>query len=117
MVLRTIAAALIASLCLGCFITDELDKSMDLMEHPRFGDAPAKEEPAPAARTSKRSLPKVDPSAAAAKAKSWWQEKARTLGSEEIDESLVRCELRGKSQFMRREECRSRGGVPKRVGS
>lgn len=59
----------------------------------------------------------VDPSAAAAKAKSWWQEKARTLSSGELDESLVRCELRVRSQFMRREECRSRGGHAERVGS
>lgn len=103
---------------LGCFVFEELDKSQDLMENPRFGAAPAPKKEKTRSRAAARAPTKERdaPSAVAARLKSWWEEEARTLSSEKVDEDLVQCELSGRTHFMRRSDCLARGGEPERPG-
>ena len=40
---------------------------------------------------------------------------SRSINTGEVDESIVSCRLGGSTQFMRRDDCRTRGGTPGRV--
>lgn len=85
----------------GCFL-DEIDKSM--ANYPG-GSAAAKKEPDPPAAAASTGAKK------APDGPSWWAT-ARTLGSEPSDESIASCNLAGRTEFMRRDDCLSRGGRP-----
>lgn len=93
-----LAVALSLVLGTGCFVFEELDSGMKELE--RF-DGKAQPEPAQPATTPAQQAKKP--------ASDWWQ-KARTLGSEPSDAEIVRCELDGSAQFMKREDCLGRGG-------
>lgn len=93
-----LAVALSLVLGMGCFAFEEIDKGMKELE--RF-DGKSKAEPAQPATT---------PTEQAKKPVSDWWEKARTLGSEPRDAGIVRCQLDGGTQFMKREDCLGRGG-------
>ncbi len=100
MVRKWASLLLVAGLCAGCFVFDELDNGMKELE--RFDNKAEKAEappPSAQAKSAKATPPK----------ESWWQ-KARTLGSEPKNENIVRCELAGEIQFMSREDCLGRGG-------
>lgn len=111
---RSLARLLIASLLLGaatgCFVADEIDKAAALDNGPGAGAPRAAKAGSPKAAAAK---PGTGATAAANPAgKSWW-ETARSLTSEESDEAIARCELAGRSEFMLRDDCLARGGVPK----
>jgi hypothetical protein len=94
--LRLLVACLAASGSLGCFVLDELDSSAKTMKKtgPQAAAREAESQPSGASRSA------------------WW-ERAFTLGSEELDEEIVRCELgRAAAEFMPRADCLTRGGVP-----
>ncbi|MCP5067949.1 MAG: hypothetical protein GY946_15415 [bacterium] len=100
----------------GCFVLDELDWGMkELDKHPvNPNGAP----PRAAKQDSKPSAPAAPESESSWEEKlpdmrEWWNE-ARTLGSTQKDESIARCRLDGRDQFMRIDECQARGG---KVGS
>jgi hypothetical protein len=40
---------------------------------------------------------------------------SRSINTGEVDESIVSCSLDGATQFMRRDDCLTRGGTPGRV--
>ncbi len=42
--------------------------------------------------------------------KEWWEE-ATSLNPEELDKSIVRCDVKGSVSFMDSESCLSRGGT------
>jgi hypothetical protein len=113
----TLVTVLLASLSLGCEFVSEINAEMERgqRELDQFaineaaqsrrgrthddsgGEAgPADSSPGPAQR-------------AARAAGDWWK-KARTLASDEVDPSIVRCEMAGRLHFMREDECRARGG-------
>jgi len=88
----------------GCFL-DEIDTSMAAYEN----NAPP---PAPAAGPAKTTAPDAAGGAPAAPAgPSWWQT-ARTLGSEPLDDTIAACEIGGRVEFQRRDDCLARGGKP-----
>jgi hypothetical protein len=89
----------------GCSIWDELDGANEKMD--AFSKTKDKEEAATTEDGDQPLSPK-------AKSTQWWS-KARTLDSEPLAESIVRCRLNGSHQFMRRDECLNRGGKPKGV--
>jgi hypothetical protein len=90
----------------GCFL-DEIDKSMDAYEN-----KPAKAPPAPAAGQAPAAPAAGGGAPAAPAGPSWWQT-ARTLGSEPIDDTIAACEIGGRVEFQRRDDCLARGGRPK----
>jgi hypothetical protein len=105
---------LIASLLLGaatgCFVGEEIDKAAAL-NNGSGAVAPAAAKPG--SEKAAAAKPGAGATAAANPAgKSWW-ETARSLTSEESDEAITRCELAGRSEFMLRDDCLARGGVPK----
>jgi hypothetical protein len=86
----------------GCFV-DEIDKSMAAYENkpmPAPAPPPAAGEPAPTGAAP-----------AAPAGPSWWQT-ARTLGSEPMDDTIAACEIGGRVEFQRRDDCLARGGKP-----
>jgi len=118
-VLRSLFVAGLLGAATGCFVGDEIDKASALNN----GYSPAVGKPAAAPGVAKPGAAKpaaAKPGAgataaaqpAAPSAKSWWQT-ARTLGSEESDEGITRCELSSRVEFMLRDDCLARGGVPK----
>ncbi len=110
---RSLAHLLTASLLLGaatgCFVADEIDKAAALDNGPGAGAPRAAKAGSPKAAAAK---PGTGATAAAPAGRSWW-ETARALTSEESDEAIARCELAGRSEFMLRDDCLARGGVPK----
>jgi hypothetical protein len=114
---RSLVRLLIASLLLGaatgCFVGDEIDKAAALNTGSGAA-APAAAKPgsekAAAAKPGAGATAAAKP--AAPGGKSWW-ETARSLTSEESDEAITRCEVAGRTEFMLRDDCLARGGVPK----
>jgi hypothetical protein len=119
LVRRSLLVALLLGAATGCFVVDEIDKASALDNGP--GDRGRKDATAPGAAKSASAKPApTKPGAGATAAakpaapggKSWW-ETARSLSSEESDEGISRCELAGRAEFMLRDDCLARGGVPK----
>ena len=110
---RSLLVALLLGAATGCFVGDELDKASALA-NASGGAAPSAAKPGSA--KSAAATPAAGATAAAKPAapagKSWW-ETARSLTSEESDEGITRCELAGRAEFMLRDDCLARGGVPK----
>jgi hypothetical protein len=112
MALRLLALAFTTILGLGCFVLDELDHSRDLLDNPSFSNQQKKPEaPAPPQEVPQEKAQADRPSEG-----DWWK-KTRTLTSGEVSSEFVKCELGGKTQFMRRPDCLARGGTPRRAGS
>lgn len=118
-ILRSLFAAGLLGAATGCFAMDELDKASALSNGPAAGGnkaAAAPDAKKGAAATPAAAKPGAGGTSAAQpaapNAKSWWQT-ARTLGSDESDAEITRCELSGRSEFMLRDDCLARGGHPK----
>jgi hypothetical protein len=119
LVRRSLLVALLLGAATGCFVFDELDKASALANGP--GDGGRKDATAPgAAKPGSAKAAAAKPAAGATAAakpaapagKSWW-ETARSLSSEESSEGISRCKLAGRAEFMLRDDCLARGGVPK----
>ena len=119
MVRQVLALALVAVLGLGCFVFDELDAAEDLMERPSFSNEKTKQP----AKPREPDTPPQQPEAAPEKrlvdrlSEGEWWKKTRSLTSGEVSDEFVKCELGGKTQFMRRPDCLARGGTPRSAGS
>ncbi len=111
--MRLLVASLLLGAATGCFVGDEIDKASALAKVPGAA-APAAAKPGSAEAAAAK--PAAGATAAAKPAtpagKSWWAT-ARSLTSEESDEGITRCELAGRAEFMLRDDCLARGGVPK----
>lgn len=86
----------------GCFVLEELDKGKKTMDE--LSGAPDTQSETQPSGSADAAKPAADPEA-------WWK-KARTLTPGETDPSIVRCDLDGSLQFMRRDDCIARGGRP-----
>jgi phage-related minor tail protein len=116
---RSLLVAGLLGAATGCFVFDEIDKSSALIKGPAAGGDKAAAAPGAVkggAAKSAAAKPGADATTAAKPAapseKGWWQT-ARTLGSEQSEEGITRCELAGRAEFMLRDDCLARGGVPK----
>lgn len=110
---RFLLVALLLSAATGCFVGDEIDKAGALANVPGAA-APATAKPgsagAAAAKPAAGATAAAKPAAPAGK--NWWAT-AHSLTSEESGEGISRCELAGRAEFMLRDDCLARGGVPK----
>jgi uncharacterized protein YPO0396 len=108
------------ALATGCGVLEELDKGRaDLEKHSATAQK-EKAEKAAANAEAERTGAATAASGAAAKARqaaaTWWQN-ARSIGSEETSEDVVRCVIAGADQNMHKHDCLMRGGtVAKRGG-
>jgi hypothetical protein len=105
--MRLLAPILIVllSTSLGCPIMDELNKANDKMDE-IVKTKPKKDEDREADASTK--LGPLE------RSKQWWKS-ARSLDSDKVSPSIVTCRVGGRSQFMSRDECLSRGGNPGRA--
>ena len=108
---RLLALLLVAALCQGCFVFDELDKGQKIMEQhsPKNLDA---EEPAPTASPGRTAKPEPGfVEGLLASAKDWWNSETQPKGPErDPDDTVVRCELGERTQYTRKSDCQVRGG-------
>jgi hypothetical protein len=115
---RSATALLVATLLgvapLGCFVGDELNKSTEIADHAvaarkRQADLAAGKDVEKPQEVAK--APAGDGKPAPPKGAAWWKT-AVTLGSEESTADIVSCKLSRGVEFMERDDCLSRGGVP-----
>ena len=109
---RVLAILIVCQLCLGCFVFEELDSGMEMMDKPTFAKKEKKSDPKPAARST--GSPSSSGPSVQQRVASWWNE-ARSLNSGEVDDNMVACELSGKTQFMGKTDCLARGGKAGKV--
>ena len=101
---RPLVAALFALGATGCFVFDEIDNAGTFEKPPGAKTAAApKPGAAPANAAAKPAAPSGD---------AWWKT-ASSLTSEAGDDSITSCAIDGRTEFTKRDECISRGGVPK----
>ncbi len=94
----------------GCWVIDELDSGKKLMDDhsakPKKGEEEEDAEAAAKTAKSRKAGGRIDAYFSA-------EEKAGTVKSfapGQVSEGIVSCKLGGTTQFMKREECASRGG-------
>ena len=103
------AIALLGGANLGCFVLDELDAGDKEMDRYSKNRKKVEEtERTPEEEPGERDLGIYQDKLS----ESWGQTKSLSPG--ELDESIVRCNVAGKAQFMSKDECMSRGGRPSR---
>ncbi len=106
-----LALALLTGPTSGCFVLEELSAGQKEME--RYSKGRKKREAAEAALAAELDTETAEQSAHAYKDKlgEWWGwGGARSLDTQDIDESIVRCQLGSSTQFMGRDDCLARGG-------
>lgn len=103
---------LAAILCSGCFVFDEIDAGMELME-----------KHSPKASKSKQAQKAPEPASQKKGLRAWWDEQKalaleRRARREEAakpppdpEDALVSCRVSGKIQFVRGKDCQNRGGT------
>jgi len=104
--------ALVASLCQGCFVLEEIDKGQELMDQhsPAAREQAAKREEASQAPSSARAGAKQEESTFD-RLKKWWQKKREPAPPKrDPDDVVVRCQIDGTMHFTRKSDCMLRGG-------
>ena len=103
--MRSACLMLVALLSSGCFVLDEIDAGMEIMEAHTPADK-KKPKQAESDGEEPEKPPTYNESVAG------WFENATTLGprSEGGDNPVVKCKLGGAVRFTKRTDCRSQGG-------
>jgi hypothetical protein len=111
---RILVVMLLASLCQGCFVLEEIDKGHQIMEQhsPRAREKRAQEEEASARRSSARAGA-GEQTGTLDELQEWWKKKREPAPPERDPEDVVvRCQVGGSVQFARKFDCMLRGGRP-----
>jgi uncharacterized protein YPO0396 len=110
----TLLAFAALALAPGCGVLDELDKGTAELEKHSASAQKEKAEKAAANAEAEQTGAATAASGAAAKARqaaaTWWQN-ARSIGSDETSEDVVRCVVGGADQYMHKPDCLMRGGT------
>lgn len=103
---------LVCVLSTGCFVFDELDAGMEIMDSHTSHANKKREAEKKAAKAGKGDADEKPPTYAGA-VQDWFQN-AKTLGPREPsgDDPLIQCALGGSTRFMRQSDCVSQGGRP-----
>jgi hypothetical protein len=110
---RLITLVLPLLLSPGCFVFDEIDKGMEIMEAHTPKDKKKTGEKETAAKAGKDG---EEPLTYSKAAQAWWGN-AKSLSTAEgagdaSGDPIVKCRESGRSQFMKRSDCLTRGGDP-----
>jgi hypothetical protein len=109
---RILLVALLASLCQGCFVLEEIDKGHQLMDQhsPRAREKAAQEKEAREAPRSARAGAKQEEGTLEG-LKEWWKKKREPAPPQrEPDDVVTRCRIGGTVHFVRKSDCMLRGG-------
>jgi hypothetical protein len=103
-ILAGLTVALLLQLNLGCSIMDEINAANDAVGNNSANNekAAAKEREAEAAASAENQKKLA--------VKEWWDE-ATSMDPEDLDKSIVKCDVGGSVSFMSDGECISRGGT------
>jgi hypothetical protein len=94
----------------GCMVLDEVDKANAQMKSKARKTGQAKT--ATAASSGSADEAALEKARALLEPSLEWWESASSFSAQEVDASVVRCDVGGSVQFMSRDDCRVRGGVP-----
>ena len=103
---------LLASLCQGCFVLEEIDKGQQIMDQhsPRAREKQVQQEEPSAGRSSARAGANREEGTLEALRK-WWKKKREPAPPErDLDDVVVRCQIGGSMHFTRKSDCMLRGG-------
>lgn len=104
---HALVATLFALAATGCFVFDEIDNAGTFEKPGAKAGAKAAAAPKPGSAPANAAAKPAAPSGDA-----WWKT-ASSLTSEAGDDSITSCAIDGRTEFTKRDECISRGGVPK----
>lgn len=106
---RILLVALLAGLCQGCFVLEEIDKGQKLIDQ----HSPAAREKA-ARQAEARKAAQADAEqeeGTLEELKKWWAKKREPAPPKrDPDDVVVRCQIRGSLHFTRKSDCMLRGG-------
>ena len=107
---RILAVIVAAWACQGCFVFDEIDAGMEIMEQhsPKRGKVSTPTESKQGSRASKQ---KEEPGLVARLQKSWEDWTKPKPPQRDPSDVVVRCEIAGSVHFTRKSDCRIRGGT------
>ena len=103
--MRLLAVGLVSCLCFGCFVVEEIDQGMEIMEQHSAKTEKSEAEAHSDPSRSKSKSPRRD-------SERWWS-RMRSLApgtSSEARSDIVRCEIDGAVQYTSESNCRLRGG-------
>ncbi len=103
--MRLLVVSLFSCLCFGCFVFDEIDAGMDILEQ----HSPKDDESETAARSGESRSKSKSPRR---ESDGWWK-RARSLApgtSSEAKSDIVRCQIDGAVHYTSKSNCRLRGG-------
>jgi hypothetical protein len=92
----------------GCMVLEEVDAAAAKMPKAKKSRAAEDEEAATSVADKGSALLE--------QSRQWWQE-AKSLAPSGLEASIVRCRFPGSTQYMSKDDCRSRGGTPGRASS
>ena len=108
---RILAVIVAAWACQGCFVFDEIDKGMEMMDKHSPKERDAAPEPIGSAHASRAATGKEEPGLFA-RLEKWWEEKSKPKPPQrDPSDVVVRCEIAGAMHFTRKSDCRIRGGT------
>ena len=102
--MRLALLLLLSALCSGCFVLNEIDSGMEIMEAHTPED---KKKPAAAKAGDEPEKPPTY-----SESVQGWFQNAKTLGPRKKggENPMVQCKLGGSTRFTRRTDCQSQGG-------
>jgi hypothetical protein len=101
---------LVAWLCQGCFILDEIDAGNKILDQHSPNRRAQQEAPAPTPRTA-AGEEEGFLEGAVASVKSWWKKMREPAAPQrDPDDGVVRCTIGNRTQFTRKSDCIVRGG-------
>ena len=109
---QLLSLSLVLWLCPGCFVLEEIDKGAAIMDQHasqgrREAEAAQKKQ---AADADEHSL-FADLQNGATDLKAWWDEAwAEAPPERDPDDNIVSCEIENRTRFLRKSDCRIRGG-------
>ena len=108
---RILAVMVAAWACQGCFVFDEIDKGIELIEQHSPKPRSAASAPTGSEQASRAAKGKEEPGLFA-RLEKWWEERSKPKPPQrDPSDVVVRCEIAGAVHFTRKSDCRIRGGT------
>jgi len=101
-----LALILVAALCSGCFVFDEIEQGQEIMAAHSPNSAPGKDASEGSSESPKTAREKL--------AEYYAKQRARASAApktEDPADAVGSCRIRGSVQFLRRADCKLRGGT------